>query len=357
MLGALGVLWKIRRFTSKKHKIKEKDQMGIRDSFTFLSPKISSKILAFLLAFSLTAVGFECLAWFSSAEEPGGDAPEDEVTETVAPTEDAEKPKVFISEGASGVGTAINGVSGVFVSITDRKILAEKSMSVSVKAGEISAFAVALTVSEAIKSQRAFISDEAVCPASAAKYENYNLSADVFSIGKKMKIGDILKCMLYQRGSSYAYSLAVHISGSEEAFLAEMNALCKRIGASQTVFTSVCGGEKDSGVTTAYDTAVIMKAFLTDSLLRDMFISEDYVTVEHGYKGSVYLVVKNDFFEKYCTENQSKNDGLEGGKIGFCGYSSWSVMLFVREGKEYVSVALESKDAFSDALIIYAAFS
>ena len=55
-------------------------------------------------------------------------------------------------------------------------------------------------------------------------------------------------------------------------------------------------------------------------------------------------------------ENQSKNDGLEGGKIGYCGYSSWAVMLFVRDGKEYVSVVTESKDAFSDALIMCAAF-
>lgn len=345
-------------FYGKKITIKENKSMGIRELFVSVSPKISSKILAFLLAFSITAVGFKCFAWFSSAGEPkeNNDA-EEEVTEALAPTEEPEKKQVFISDGASSVGTAINGVSGVFVSITERKILAEKSMNVSVKAGDISIFAVALTVSEAIKAQRAFISDEAVCPASAAKYENYNLSADVFSIGKKMKINDILKCMLYQRGSSYAYTLAVHISGSEEAFVAEMNSLCKKLGASQTEFTSVCGSEKDSGITTAYDTAVIMKAFLSDSLLKEMFVSEDYVTVEHGYKGSVYLVVKNEFFEKYCTENQSKNDGLEGGKIGYCGYSSWAVMFFIREGKEYVSVVTESKDAFSDALIMFAAFS
>ena len=326
--------------------------------FTSVSPRITSKILAFILAFSITAVGIECFSRFMSTDNmrENNDIDE-EITETVVQQEETEKKQVFITEGASSVGTAINGISGVFVSITERKIIAEKCMDISVKAGDISVFAVALTVSEAIKEQRILLGDEAVCPASAAKYENYNLSSDVFSIGKKMKISDILKCMLYQRGSSYAYALAVHISGSEEAFISEMNDLCKSLGAMQTEFTSVCGGETASGITTAYDISVIMKAFLSDSMLKDMFVSNNYVTVDHAYKGSVYLVVKNEFFEKYCTENQSKNDGIGGGKIGYCGYLSWAVIFFVRDGNEYVSIVTQSNDAFSDALIMFAAFS
>lgn len=332
--------------------------MGIKDMLCFISPKLSSKIIAALLAFSITVVGFKCFAAFTTKSEPSGDeSGDEEVSENLDHTDDEQVQKpIFSSDSASSVGTAINGVSGVFCSIAESKILAEKNMTTSVNAGDISVFVTALAVSKAIEEQRVTLADEAVCPASAAKYENYHLSSDVFSIGKKMKIYDILKCMIYQRGSSYAYTLAVHISGSEETFVSEMNSLCKTIGANQTSFSSVSGGESNSGSTTAYDTAVIMKAFLQDSVLRGIFTSRDYVTVEHSYSGSVCLVVKNDFFEKYCTESQSRNDGLEGGKIGYSGYSSWAVMLFVRGGQEYVSIVTDSKDAFSDALVMYAAF-
>ena len=195
-----------------------------------------------------------------------------------------------------------------------------------------------------------------MCPASAAKSENYALSSDVFSIGKRMKISDIIKCMMYQRGSSYAYTLAVHISGSEEEFVKAMNSLCAELGLKETKFQSVCGGDDSSGVTSAYDVAVIMKSFLEDSSLKKIFLSKEPVTVDRGYSDSVCLVVKNDFFEKYCTESQSKNDGLIGGKSSLIGYCGWTVAVFERNEKEYVSVVLESGTSFSDTLIMYSAF-
>ena len=171
-----------------------------------------------------------------------------------------------------------------------------------------------------------------------------------------MKISDILKCMMYQRGSSYAYTLAVHISGSEEEFVKEMNSLCTELGLKGTEFKSVCGGDIDSGYTTAYDIAVIMKVFLEDVRLREIFLSREPVSIDRGYSESVCLVVKNDFFEKYCTESQSQSDGLIGGKSGCIGYSGWAVAVFERNEKEYISVVTESGTAFSDTLIMYSAF-
>jgi len=332
--------------------------MGIRDMFRSLPPKLTSKIISGILAFTITAAGFTCVeALFGRESQNDSEEPSVENETLSGGTEEkVENKAVFDAEGAMSLGSAVNGLSGVFCSLSERKILAEKNMETRINAGELSAFVTAIVVSRAVESGKIVFEDMAVCPASAAKSENYALSSDVFSIGKRMKIADILKCMMYQRGSSYAYTLAVHISGSEEEFVKEMNSLCAELGLKGTAFNSVCGGENSSGYTTSYDIAVIMKTFLEDNRLREIFLSREPVTIDRGYSESVCLVVKNDFFEKYCTESQSKNDGLIGGKSGYVGYSGWAIAVFERNGKEYVSVVTESGTAFSDILIMYSAF-
>ena len=113
--------------------------MKFRDIFLLVSPKISSKIISAQLALSVTAVGFKCFAVFSDAKEPDSDnEPRDEVTETIVPSEETEKKHVFFIDNPSQIGTAINGVSGVFVSMNDKRIIAEKNMNTSVNAGDIS---------------------------------------------------------------------------------------------------------------------------------------------------------------------------------------------------------------------------
>ncbi len=330
--------------------------MSIKNLLQNTPPRVLARAVSLFVALALALTGAR-IAYLVDVKNPPSYAQGEQNTETGKESdENGEEAEVFSSENAQKVGSVIGAKSGALCSLTDSLVLAEKEMHGAVSIKDATVFMTALTAARAVSEGRVMLSDEAVCPASAAKKPNYNLSSQVLPIGKKMTLEKILKCMLYQSGSSYAYTLAVHISGSEEAFVSEMNEYASALGVKNTSFNSCTGDESDSGTVSAYDLAVIMKAFLSDTLLGGIFCSNEMITVSGTQSTSVKLVVENDFFASYCTESQAKNDGILGGKVGIS-YFTWSCVLFKNGGKSYISVVLDSNDAFTDALMLYSAYA
>ena len=331
------------------------NKMNIKKLLYFAPPKITARVIALVLALILA---------LASARIAHGLINNEDGTESEIPSvngqvnvekenEEEKKKTELICDGALTVGTVINGRGAILCDFSESTVIAQKGINEILPLGDATAFMVALTVSKAIGDSRVSLTDEAVCPASAAKLPSYSLSSQILPIGKRMQIADILRCMLYQSGASFAYTLAIHISGSEENFVTEMNAYASALGLDCRFLG--CTGDSN-GTVSPYDLAVIVKHFFADNLLRDMICSEDMVTVGYGQSQSVQLVVKNEFFQSYCTPSQAKNDGILGGKVGESDYSRWACVFFSRNEKVYFALVLDSKDAFSDALMLYSAY-
>ena len=273
--------------------------MDFKNKFFSIPPRVSSRIIALLLALTLSFFSFQIA---KSIENNGSITPPDQSgqddTENKAP---AISPSVthFESEGAISIGTVIDGRGAIVCNLTDNKIIAEKAMNSPIQTSDVTSFMIALVVSKEIKEGRISLTDEAVCPAAAATSPTYNLSSQVLPIGKRMQVQNILKCMLYQKGSSYAYTLAVHVGGSLSEFTKKMNEYASEIGLECTF--ADCIGEAGGNLISPYDFAVIMKYFYSDTLLSGMLCSDDILTVGYGQSGSVELVVRNDFFQSWCT--------------------------------------------------------
>ena len=335
--------------------------MNIRKILYALPPRITARMIAFVTAFALTAAGVRVAYGFTEVKS-GGKNDESETESAVTDKEqegDTDKSvcEAFQTEGAASIGAVISAQNALLCNLSEGKITAEKNMQGVTEMLDISIFMTAIISSKAISDEKISTSDFAVCPASAAKKDGYGLSADVLPIGKRMKISELIRCMFYQRGSSYAYTLAVHISGSEDAFVSEMNAEAARLGLKNTVFTSCTGSGGDGGKTTAYDTAVVLKELLGIPYLRDMFFSSERLEVTHSQAQSVKLVVANDFFQSYCTESQARLDGILGGKVSGEGSGAWSVVAFKNGNTEYLAIIIGSSSPFSDALMLYSAYA
>ena len=318
------------------------------------SPRITSRALALILSILITVGAVRIASAFTEKESYTGDGEtvNDTITDVSDRTETDQKTNSEIDTDASLlIGAVIKGASAMIVDLAESKAAAVKNETAKREIKHAPAFVCAMVVSKAVSSGAVKLTDQAVCPASAAKCPDYEISEEVLPIGKRMAIGDILRCMFYQSGSSYAYTLAIHISGSEEAFVKEMNALADELGLRETLFVGC-----NEGTVSAYDLSVIMKYMLADPLLRGYFCSDDEVTVGYGQSGSVSLVVRNNFFESYCTESQAKSDGIIGGKVSEGGYDGWSAVLFSRNGKEYLVLIIGSGEAFADALMAFSAY-
>lgn len=327
------------------------------------SPSVTARVIAGLLAVVITFSFIRVYAAFDD-EQTGGNSDENN-TENNSPTtetndgsntQDTQSSEFDFSEAAE-VLSLVNGKSAVLCNLTDSKIMAQKNLSGKIPAGQATIFMVALTVSEAVSKEKILLSDDAVCPASAAAKPGYSDSSEIMPIGKRMKISEILKCLFYQDGASFAYTLAVHISGSEQAFVAEMNNKCKELGLTSTYFSDCTGDGSSSSYTSAYDIAVIIKYVMKDPLLKNIFCSNEMLIIGYGQNESISLVVKNNFFENYCTESQAKSDGIIGGKVAGGRTDNWAAVIFFRDGKEYLSLVCAGNNSFADSLMIYSAYA
>ncbi len=337
--------------------------MNIKRKLLSLPPKITSRVIAALLALFITFSVFKCVDLITrtggddknnEADQSGENENKDTSSDKEASVTPNENAVVIKKDNVLSITYGVNGESGVLYNITKNELVAEKNMDYRLGVGELSDFMAAIVLADMLSSGDLKENETVVCPAMAAKRPKYELSSDVYSVGERLDVITLIKCLLYQRGSSYTYALAVHSMQSEEQFVDRMNEKAKELGAVSTVFTNVCGQDDGNAKTTAYDTAVILKAFFERDILKEIFESNQPVIIrKKGSNSSVYLTVTNDFFELNCTENQAKQDGIIGGKSGECGYLNWCVVMFDDGVDRYISVSLASPSAFEDSMFIY----
>lgn len=143
--------------------------------------------------------------------------------------------------------------------------------------------------------------------------------------GEVMCVEELLKCVIVASANDAALTLAEHIAGSEEAFVAEMNKRANELNMKNTRFENVTGLDDDTNnhVTSAYDIALMSK-----ELIKHNRVSE-YATIwmdtirngEFGltntnrlvrfYKGITGLKTGSTSKAGFCISATAKRDGLE----------------------------------------------
>jgi serine-type D-Ala-D-Ala carboxypeptidase (penicillin-binding protein 5/6) len=98
--------------------------------------------------------------------------------------------------------------------------------------------------------------------------------------GEKVKAMDLLKAMIMNSANDAAYSLAVHIAGSESKFVDMMNKKAEDLGLEDTHFCTASGleidGQENECYSSAYDIARIASTALDYNIIwKIMRISED----------------------------------------------------------------------------------
>ena len=81
--------------------------------------------------------------------------------------------------------------------------------------------------------------------------------------GDCFTVRDLLYGLMLPSGNDAALAIARHVAGSDEAFVASMNALVARLGLADTKFGNPHGLHDDSTYTTAHDLAVLTRYAMT----------------------------------------------------------------------------------------------
>jgi len=161
-------------------------------------------------------------------------------------------------------------------------------------------------------------------------------------------VEDLLYCMMVGSGNDAAAVIADHISGSQEAFIIEMNEKAAQLGCTGTQFTNVHGLHDDNQVTTARDTCRILSAALENETFRTVFSTVSY-TVPKTNKSEARELITGNFL---MTQNDMQiyyDSRVTGGRTGTANDGSRCLAATAQSGNmELISIVMGAKSVYKD---------
>ena len=159
--------------------------------------------------------------------------------------------------------------------------------------------------------------------------------------GEAMSVDDLIKATVIMSANDAAVVLAEAVSGSEEAFVAQMNEKAQQLGMNDTVFKNCNGLDEEGHVTSAYDVALMSRELIRHEKVFDYTLT--WMDSVRG--GETQLVNTNKLIRSY--------QGITGLKTGTTGQAGSCITATAeRNGLSLIAVVLgaDSTDhRFQDA--------
>jgi serine-type D-Ala-D-Ala carboxypeptidase (penicillin-binding protein 5/6) len=226
--------------------------------------------------------------------------------------------------------------SGVLVT-EDGQILWERAADERRSIASITKIMTAIIIFEQEDLER-----EVTIPAEVARVSYASL---FMQPGVKVGMEHLLNAMLVRSGNDAAMALAVHVAGSEEAFVEMMNAKAAELGLKNTRFSNPHGLDLagQNQYSSAHDVAVLARYAMTKPEFREI-VAKPSVTVDTG-RGTETLENTNLLLGQY--------EGVTGVKTGWTNSAGYCVVDSAeRDGYTLYAVVLgtnQEQQRFRDA--------
>ncbi|MFI3236436.1 MAG: D-alanyl-D-alanine carboxypeptidase family protein [Lachnospiraceae bacterium] len=171
--------------------------------------------------------------------------------------------------------------------------------------------------------------------------------------GEALSVDDCIAAIMIASANDVAAGLAVHISGSLEAFADLMNETATELGCLNSNFVNPHGYYDDNHYTTAYDMAQIGRAFFTNELLASY--SDDrvlYIEPSEYQPDEIWENSKNELFDTRTYDY----DYLVGSKTGYTSEAGQTLIsCAMKDGMMLIAVVLnaESPNQYIDTVSLF----
>lgn len=155
----------------------------------------------------------------------------------------------------------INSQSVVLIEGSTGTIIYDKNMDEKLRPASITKIMTLLLIFEAIDSGQIKLMDEVNVSEHAASMGGSQVYLEPY---ETQNVDTMIKCISIASANDASVAMAEHIAGSEEEFVARMNARAKELGMNNTNFVNCCGLDVDNHYTTAYDVALMSKELITN---------------------------------------------------------------------------------------------
>ena len=155
------------------------------------------------------------------------------------------------------------------------------------------------------------------------------------SAGEKYTIKELLYGLMLNSGNDAAKTIAIAISGSEEAFARLMTAKAKQIGMQDTRFVNASGLDHENHYSTAYDLALLAHYAQSLPLLREVVATSQITLPYSSNHKQLYLENLNSLITSYPGAT-----GIKPGNTGQAG--NCLVATPERGGQKLIGVLLDT---------------
>ncbi len=234
--------------------------------------------------------------------------------------------------------SAVSAPSAVLMEPTTGKILYEKNSREQRPCASITKVMTLLLVFEALDSGKLRLDDVITASAHAASMGGSDIWLEE---GESMSADDMIKATVVASANDAAVALAEHLSGSEDAFVEQMNRRAKELGMADTVFKNCNGLDEEGHITSAYDVALMSRELMKYPKIYD------YTSIWLDYlrNGKTQIVNTNKLLKTY--------NGITGLKTGTTDDAGCCMAASAcRDGMNMLSVVLgcdNGKQRFADA--------
>ena len=142
--------------------------------------------------------------------------------------------------------------------------------------------------------------------------------------GERLSVSDLIKCVAVVSGNACAVALAERLSGSESAFVEQMNQKAQALGMEDTHFVNCTGLPAPGHLTSAYDIALMSRQLLlhhpdirqyttiwTDSIRNGAFGLTNTNRLIRFYDGATGLKTGFTASAQYCMSAAAQRNGME----------------------------------------------
>ena len=142
--------------------------------------------------------------------------------------------------------------------------------------------------------------------------------------GERLSVSDLIKCVAVVSGNDCAVALAERLSGSESAFVEQMNQKAQALGMEDTHFVNCTGLPAPGHLTSAYDIALMSRQLLlhhpdirryttiwTDSIRNGAFGLTNTNRLIRFYDGATGLKTGFTASAQYCMSATAQRNGME----------------------------------------------
>ncbi|MBE7011304.1 MAG: D-alanyl-D-alanine carboxypeptidase [Ruminococcaceae bacterium] len=215
----------------------------------------------------------------------------------------------------------VKAPSAILMEQTTKQVLYELDADRKMPIASVTKTMTMLLIMEAIDSGKIKYSDMVTTSEHAASMGGSQVFLEV---GEQMSVDEMLKSIAVSSGNDAAVAMAEHISGTEEAFVEQMNKKAEKLGAKNTHFIN-CNGldETEEHYSTARDVALIsaellkhpdIEKYLTiwmDTIRNGQFGLSNTNKLIRFYEGANGIKTGSTSVAKYCLSASAKRNNMQ----------------------------------------------